>query len=491
MYPFQSPSGDYMQTLVSSNSLKRFGIIFCFYLFLNINSVVAQELQFKSNLPIYTSRRTPVVEVFQRVKGAVVNIHSERTTASLSTSDRFSHASQTQRINGMGTGIIIDPRGYIITNHHVVDDVQLLRIRLVDGTSHNAKVVARDPENDLALLKIDTPKPLQIIPLGTASDLMEGEQVIAIGNAFGYEHTLSTGIISALKRDVNLNREVSYKSLIQTDASINPGNSGGPLLNIHGELIGVNVAIRAGAQGIGFAIPVDTMLNSAQQLLNIRRRNGMTHGILAHNVIECQDGLCVRSVRVDRVLPDSPGQKSGIQNGDVIRKIGNFPIHTTLDMERAFLDRPLNEKIVVMLDRDHKKEPGRDKLTSVVKDKKSITVELTLAPLDKSAVKNAIDMSWQRIGLRVTPVNASKVTNVNPQLHGGLAIEEIREGSPADKAGFQRGDILIGLHQWETVSLDNVSFVLTHPDLSSFIPLKFFLIRKGQLHNGWLNNLEP
>src|SRR5262249_29825556 len=156
------------------------------------------------------------------------------------------------------TGILIDPRGYIVTNQHVVDEVSLIRVRLNDGTTHSARVVAREFEADLALLKVDVGRSLPIMPLGTANDLMVGETVIAIGNAYGYEHTVSVGVVSAIKRDVTLNKEVSYKSLIQTDASINPGNSGGPLLNVNGELVGVNVAIRAGAQGIGFAIPVDT-----------------------------------------------------------------------------------------------------------------------------------------------------------------------------------------------------------------------------------------
>src|SRR5207248_761324 len=147
-----------------------------------------------------------------------------------------------------GTGIIIDPRGYIVTNQHVVEDVNLIRVRLADGSTASARVLARDSEADLALLKIDAAKPLPVIPLGTATDLMVGETVIAIGNAYGYDHTVTVGVVSAVKRDVTLNKELSYKSLIQTDASINPGNSGGPLLNINGDLVGANVAIRAGVQ---------------------------------------------------------------------------------------------------------------------------------------------------------------------------------------------------------------------------------------------------
>src|SRR5262249_29401120 len=149
----------------------------------------------------------------------------------------FALAPSQNRVNGMGTGIIIDPRGYIVTNQHVVEDVNVIRIRLSDGSAHNARVLARDQEGDLAILKIDTNRPLPTIPLGTATDLMVGETVIAVGNAYGYEHTVTVGVVSAIKRDVTLNKDISYKSLIQTDASINPGNSGGPLLNINGELI--------------------------------------------------------------------------------------------------------------------------------------------------------------------------------------------------------------------------------------------------------------
>ena len=206
------------------------------------------------------ARKTLVVRAIDRVKGAVVNIHSERPGQS------------SRPIQGMGTGIVIDPRGYIVTNQHVVDEVTSLRCRLSDGNTHVAVIVARNAELDLALIKIDADSRLPIMPLGTASDLMVGETVIAIGNAFGYEHTASMGIVSAVKRDVNLNQDMYYKSLIQTDASINPGNSGGPLINVHGELVGVNVAIRDKAQGIGFAIPVDNMIRSVADMLHSRRR---------------------------------------------------------------------------------------------------------------------------------------------------------------------------------------------------------------------------
>src|SRR5262249_8599041 len=160
------------------------------------------------------------VEAVQRVRAAVVNIHSERTVQGPAPEELFATSPSQNRVNGMGTGIVVDPRGYVLTNHHVVEDVSVLRIRLSDGTTASARVVARDTDADLALLKIDVAKPLATMPLGTAGDLMVGETVIAVGNAYGYEHTVTVGVVSALKRDVTLNKDVSYKSLIQTDASI-------------------------------------------------------------------------------------------------------------------------------------------------------------------------------------------------------------------------------------------------------------------------------
>src|SRR5262249_26959304 len=255
-------------------------------------------------------RRTPVVDAVERVRAAVVNIHSERTVQGPIPEELFSTAPSQNRVNGMGTGIIIDPRGYIITNHHVVEDVSLLRVRLSDGTTSSARVVARDGEADLALLKIDVSRPLPTMPLGAAGDLMVGETVIAIGNAYGYEHTVTVGVVSALKRDVTLNKDISYKALIQTDASINPGNSGGPLVNMHGELVGVNVAIRAGAQGIGFAIPVDSMLRVAADMLSIRKRNSTWHGIVGRDRVEFADeeegATFHRSLVVERIEANSP-----------------------------------------------------------------------------------------------------------------------------------------------------------------------------------------
>ena len=197
-------------------------------------------------------RETPIVKAIQRVRAAVVNIRGEKTVA---VPAGQAPAPNHRRVNGMGTGVIIDSRGYIVTNHHVVDGVHEILVTLADGQRHVAKLVARDMETDLAIIKIEPRSPLTVIPLGTSRDLMPGETVIAVGNAYGYEHTVTRGIVSALHRAVQVSDAQFYDDLIQTDASINPGNSGGPLLNIDGDMIGINVAVRAGAKASGSPSP--------------------------------------------------------------------------------------------------------------------------------------------------------------------------------------------------------------------------------------------
>ena len=167
----------------------------------------------------------------------------------------------------MGTGVVIDPRGYVITNYHVVEDVDDIRVTLHNGETTSAELVAARVRKDLALIKVNTEQPLPTIPRGTSSDLMVGESVIAIGNAYGYVHTSTQGIISALHRDVPVNDTQDYHDLIQISAGINPGNSGGPLLNIDGEMIGVNVAVRVGAQQIAFAIPIDQVVEIVTEMI--------------------------------------------------------------------------------------------------------------------------------------------------------------------------------------------------------------------------------
>jgi serine protease Do len=427
-------------------------------------------------------RQTPVVDVVRRVRDAVVNIHSERTVQGPAAEELFALAPSQHRVNGMGTGILIDPRGYIVTNQHVVEDVSLIRARLSDGTAATARVLARDGESDLALLKIDVNRPLPVMPLGTAQDLMVGETVVAIGNAYGYEHTVTVGVVSAVSRDVTLNKEVSYKALIQTDASINPGNSGGPLLNIRGELIGVNVAIRAGAQGIGFAIPVDTMIRVAGQMLagrapldrDGRRLGPVSAGLTARDEVRTAaiDTAPLRTVLVDRLEAGGPAARAGLHPGDVLLRVGDTAVASSLDLQRGLLDARAGDKVPVVFRRDGAEQ------------KADLAVEAGQAGAPTG------DLVWRKLGLRLQTISPETVSRSHPQLHGGLLIADVRPEGVAGKAGIQRGDVLVGLHQWEMLSADNVLFVLNHPDLTTIQPLRFYILRGGQVHRGWLQPVD-
>lgn len=412
----------------------------------------------------WSPRHSPVVQVVQKVRGSVVNIHSERPGAA---------SDSNGKVNGMGTGLVIDPRGYIVTNHHVIDEVNSLRVRLADGTSHGARVIARDQETDLALIKIEVQQPLPVVAIGTSSDLMVGETVIAIGNAFGYEHTVTTGIISAINRDVALNKDMSYKALIQTDASINPGNSGGPLLNVMGEVIGLNVAIRAGAQGIGFAIPADTLVKITASMMASRRRH-IQPGLVLREEPKSpnHESTCARNLIVERVDSMGPAGKLGLRPGDVLIRSGEQGFNNLLDWERCLCEHTQNDKIPLQYQRQGSILQG----------------ELALeGPGNRLAPD---ELAWERIGLRLQPAQAEVVTKINPQLRGGLTILAVRPGSAANRAGLQRGDILIGLHQWEMVEPANLAFVLNHEDLASMNPVRFYVLRGSQLHKGLINLLD-
>jgi serine protease Do len=420
-------------------------------------------------------RRDEVVDVYDRVKPSVVNIHSERTVAPPSDEPFNRTASQPQRVNGMGTGIVLDGRGYVLTNFHVVDDVSSLRVRLHDGSGYTARVLATDKDADLALIKIEPLKPLPVIAFGTSSDLMVGESVIAIGNAFGYEHSVTDGRVSFKGRDVSLNKDMGYKGLIQTSAPINPGNSGGPLLNILGEVVGVNVAIRAGAQNIGFALPADQVIPRAADLISVRRKTGARHGLTLRDAAarDAVESAAKRTVTVEQVDPNSPAAAAGFKVGDVVERVGDIAVVTSIDFERGLLDKTDGSKVPVKVRRGGS----------------ATDLELSLQPAAARAPLGAADAVWKRLGVKVAPVGADAVAKANPQLRGGLLVVDVSAGSASATAGIQKGDVLVGLHLWETLNLDNVTFVLNHKDLSTFLPLKYFVARDGKLKDGWITSV--
>jgi serine protease Do len=410
-------------------------------------------------------RMTPLVRAVQSARPSIVNIHGEKLVggdpAGGITGDR-------RRVNGMGTGVVIDERGYIITNHHVVDGVRKILVTAHDGQTHLASLVSHDPKTDLAIIKIEVPHPLTVITIGTSADLMAGETVVAVGNAFGYEHTVTQGIVSALHRSVQVSDTQSYEDLIQTDASINPGNSGGPLLNIDGEMIGINVAVRAGAQGIGFAIPIDKALTVATDLLSTRRIDRTWHGLVADAVVSpTVDGALVREV-----LDQSPAAAIGLRPGDIIKSIASKPIRRVLDIERALLGKQPGAPVAVTIERDRKTETLDMTMASVPQRVRAEPAALTSTTTG--------DRFWDTLGLRLETVPQRTFQNYRTRYRGGLAVTDVRSESPAARQGIRRGDVLVGMHIWETITADNVNYVLDRPDFAQLEPLKFYILRGNE-----------
>ena len=410
-------------------------------------------------------RETPIVKAVQRVRNSVVNIRGEKTVSATPVGQNAG-AEANRRVNGMGTGVVIDARGYIMTNFHVVDGVREILVTMAEGQRHLAQLVARDQETDLAIIKIETRDSLPVIPIGTSSDLMPGETVIAVGNAYGYEHTVTRGIVSALHRAVQVSDAQSYDDLIQTDASINPGNSGGPLLNIDGEMIGINVAVRAGAQGIGFAIPADKATAVAASLLASCNVNRAWLGVTSSNeVAPAKPGMIVGTVEAK-----SPASEAGLAAGDVITRVDDMEIKRPLDFQRAILD--------------HK--PGDKLRLSVRRADDPLTMTLALAGAPDTKISTG-QPAWDVLGVELQPI-ATEAFRKNHQTRyrGGLSVTAVRPNSPAANQGIRPSDVLVGMHVWETVSLENVTYILKRPDFSSLSPLKFFILRDDETLYGYL-----
>ncbi len=407
-------------------------------------------------------RQTPIVKAVQRARPSVVNIRGEKTLTAADVHIGVGEAGR--RVNGMGTGVVIDERGYIITNHHVVDGVRQIQVTLADRRQTTARLLARDLETDLAVIKIDLPERLPVIPLGISSDLMPGETVIAVGNAYGYEHTVTQGIISALHRGVQVSDAQYYDDLIQTDASINPGNSGGPLLNIDGDMIGINVAVRAGAQGIGFAIPVDKALGVASDLLAKCGTTKTYHGV----VLGPEAGPAVPVVA--SVASESPAAAAGLRSGDAITSIDGTDVRRGLDFHRAMLERKTGEKVRL----------------GVRRGSESLTVQLALAN-PPSLRRTPAHPAWNVLGTELRPIPAKEFRQLHQgRYRGGLAVVDVRQDSPAARQGIRSGDVLVGMHVWETISLENVSYILKRPDFAALSPVKFFILRGDDTLYGYL-----
>jgi serine protease Do len=321
------------------------------------------------------------VEAVQKARTSVVTVIIPKT--------------QYQTRDTTGTGVIIDERGYIVTNRHVVAGRQTVGVRLYDGRQFNGEVILSSPSHDLAIVRISTGFALKAMRLAPVSDLMVGETVIAIGHPYGYTNTVSVGIISALGRTITMPTGEVLSGLIQTDAAINPGNSGGPLLNINGELIGINNAIRDGAQGIAFAINAGTVRDLVATRLSALRISRVGHGL------ECKEKVVGETgdrqfVVVGAVYQATPAAQAGLRPGDEILTVGDREVANSFDVERSLWDR----------------QPGQQVTMKVRRQGKDMLVKLTLADGRTMNQTAKIDFSSQPATGQVATTAASSPTNV-------------------------------------------------------------------------------
>jgi serine protease Do len=390
-----------------------------------------------------SARRTPVVAAVERVRGAVVNVATEQLVRMRvpsrrgdPLSDFFDELFDRQQyrrgyaVTSLGSGVIVSPEGYVLTNNHVVERGVRFRVQLLDGRELGAKVVGTDPSSDLAVLKLSAPGPMPFVPPGRSDDLLIGETVIAIGNPFGLSHTVTTGVVSAVHRNFKAGDRTLF-DFIQTDASINPGNSGGPLLDIEGRLIGVNTAILGERNaGIGFAIPIDRARRIAEDLIQ--------HG----EVREGYTGLEVKDLApsdhpegsekpaggavVAGVDRGSPAAAAGFQKGDVIEAVGGQHVESAEEYRFRMRDLRIGGGARIEIER------GQSRLA----------LNLRAVELSPDLVE---DLVARRTGIQVAEARAGGERYV--------VAKSIRRGSPAAQAGLAAGDLIREVNSREVSSV--------------------------------------
>jgi S1-C subfamily serine protease len=377
------------------------------------------------------SRRSEVVEVVEKVAPAVVNIAAEQTVRrARSVFDSFFFGFDPRPAKSLGSGVIIDSKGIILTNDHVISGASRIVATTKSGQELSCEVIGSDADNDLAVLKVKNPKgPLPTIKMGSSSDLMIGETVVAIGNPFGLSNTVTAGVLSALGRSVPGENQRVYNDFIQIDAPINPGNSGGPVVNIQGDMIGVATAIVGGAQGIGFAIPVDRARRIVSDLVKFGRVQPVWVGLHGRTIASREDENRPRGFRVRSVEPGSPAEQAGIRAGDQIVSVDATPIDSHDAFETALSTRG----------------PGKPMKIGVKNGSgvRTVTVVGREPPADYGVrVLHGLGMSVRpaRRGLHISITDA----------HGAAA-----------QSGLETGDSLLALNGTEVRDTEDVNKILS------------------------------
>ncbi|HEY5996629.1 MAG TPA: DegQ family serine endoprotease [Candidatus Deferrimicrobiaceae bacterium] len=335
-----------------------------------------------------------------------------------------------QKRKSLGSGFIVSADGYILTNNHVVENADEVTVTLLDKEEFKAKVIGNDAKTDIALIKIDPGKKVPYVALGESSRLEIGEWVIAIGNPFGLGHTVTAGIVSAKGRIIGSG---PYDDFIQTDASINPGNSGGPLFNLKGEVVGINTAIVQGGQGIGFATPIDLARNVMGQLKDKGKVTRAWLGVhiqkLTPDMAESLNIPGGKGVLVADTTKDGPAEKAGLKSGDVI---------VAFDGKEVVAENELPAIVAAS-------RPGSKVDVKVIRDGREMTFKVTLTEMEGSASAKSgggdSDAASQ-LGIAVQDITAENARKLGTENRKGVVVMSVENGSKADDAGFEQGDII-------------------------------------------------
>jgi serine protease Do len=371
-----------------------------------------------------------------------------------------------RQVPSLGSGFVISADGYIVTNNHVIEGTDSITVLFNDGRELPAEVVGRDPKTDVALIRVETDEELFALPLGDSEIVRPGEWVVAIGNPFGLEHTVTAGIVSAKHRVIG---QGSYDDFIQTDAAINPGNSGGPLINLKGEVIGINTAINPRANTIGFAVPV----NMAKGILPQLRASGyVTRGwlgvviqqispeIAEHLELEDEKGALV-----SRVMPDGPADDAGIERYDVIVEFNGQAIDEMSDLPRVVASTGVGKKVDVVVLRD-----GKRKQLSAKIDKMPGQEETQLASAPAGNSNGA-----QAYGLRVQDLTEDLAERMRMESDEGVVVTRVAPGSSAAEAGVRTGDVILEVDKRESNNVRALEQQLADADDGALL-----LVRRGE-----------
>ena len=400
--------------------------------------------------------QTVITDLAERAKPSVVNLFPLPSPGQ----PRETPGERTPNASGSGSGLIVDSAGYIVTNNHVVGDAAEIEVRLSDKTKLIAQVIGKDPDTDLALLKVTADRPLPAARFGDSSTVKVGQWVLAVGNPFGLDRTVTLGVVSGIGREnINLSR---YENFIQTDASINPGNSGGPLFNLRGEVIGINTAIINFAQGIGFAIPSNMAKQVIEQLL---AKGKVVRGWLGVGIQPLTPELAKKfgvtegeGVLVNEVFEKDPAAAAGIKPGDIIVRIDGAVVDSPNKLSRLIGTLP----------------PGATSKIEVVRDMKHLVLDVPLSERRDAAVVASVPQAKteMKLGLDVQDLTAGLADKFNLRESRGVLITKVEPSSLAHAEGLREGDLIKEVNRVEIATVGEFTSAISRVRRSDTVLLR-------------------